>query len=364
MITFKKNGERIEVIADHITQFQIDKLLAIPERFVENMNCWTVPNSEKNLQLLKGIFYAEAQSGQLRDLISPKPFHEIIREYETLLKLQTYSPKTRKTYTNCITAYYQYLNKDLGSVTDEEVIQYLYYLIDRRTVSRSYFNQSISAIKFLYRYLYRNPKIVDQIARPRREFKLPVVLSRQEVLQLFSVTTNPKHRILLMLTYSAGLRVSEIVRLKKEDVDGERGMIRVIDAKGNKDRYTVLSKIALETLHYYCKVFQPKTWLFPGSGGEHHLSTRTAEKIFENALIKAEIQKPATIHTLRHSFATHLLEDGIDLRYVQELLGHSRPETTMIYTHVTKKDIQLIHSPLDKIDFGIKNGATDGINRD
>lgn len=172
--------------------------------------------------------------------------------------------------------------------------------------------------------------------------------SEGRIIRLLNAVSNPKHRLLLMLTYSAGLRVSEIVSLKIENIDYDRGLIRVQQGKGKKDRYTTLSSIVLQELLNYQKTFHPIKWLFPGVDKDKHLSTRTAQNILEKGREKAGITKHFSIHTLRHSFATHLLEDGTDLRYVQELLGHSRPETTMIYTHVTEKDLKRISSPFDK----------------
>ncbi|PIU23307.1 MAG: integrase [Chloroflexi bacterium CG08_land_8_20_14_0_20_45_12] len=150
-----------------------------------------------------------------------------------------------------------------------------------------------------------------------------------------------------MLTYSAGLRVSEVVRLKVEDIDEERHMIHIRGAKGQKDRYTLLSNVALQALHQYWETCHPKSWLFPGSKTDSHLTTRTVEKVLEDACQKAGIPKHITVHSLRHSFATHLLEGGTDLRYIQELLGHKSPKTTEIYTHVSERDIGRIRSPLD-----------------
>ena len=152
-----------------------------------------------------------------------------------------------------------------------------------------------------------------------------------------------------MLTYSAGLRVGEIVKLKMGDIDPDRSLIKIRSAKGRKDRYTTLSSVAYKELSKYIEMFRPEEWLFPGQSGERPITVRTIEKIFELSKEKAKITKPCSVHVLRHSFATHLLEDGTDLRYVQELLGHSRPETTMIYTHVARKDIQKIRSPLDNM---------------
>lgn len=160
---------------------------------------------------------------------------------------------------------------------------------------------------------------------------------------------NPKHKALLLIVYSSGLRVGEVVRLKIADIDSKRMLIHVRDAKGRKDRFTMLSKQALTYLRSYFKVFRPEVWLFSGDKEESHLSERTAQRIFENACKKYGIMKKVSIHSLRHSFATHLLEEGTDLRYIQELLGHRSSKTTEIYTHVSKRDITKIISPLDRL---------------
>ncbi len=202
-------------------------------------------------------------------------------------------------------------------------------------------------MKFLYDYVLNAPKAVGKLPRPRKEKKLPIVLGREDVRRIFESVNNIKHKAILMLAYSAGLRVSEVVRLKVQDIDAKRNMIHIKGAKGRKDRYTILSKVALEVLREYWRVYQPKDWLFPGPKQNSHLSTRTVEKILEDASQKAGIAKHVTVHTLRHSFATHLLEGGTDLRYIQELLGHKSSKTTEIYTHVSQRDIGRIKSPLD-----------------
>lgn len=188
-----------------------------------------------------------------------------------------------------------------------------------------------------------------ELPRPKKENKLPDVLSQEEVLGILGCIKNPKHKALMLIVYSSGLRVGEVVRLKIADVDSKRMLIHVRDAKGRKDRFTMLSKQALVYLRSYFKAFRPEIWLFPGDKEEDHLSERTAQRIFENARQKSDIMKKVSIHSLRHSFATHLLEEGTDLRYIQELLGHSSSKTTEIYTHVSKRDITKIQSPLDRL---------------
>lgn len=217
-------------------------------------------------------------------------------------------------------------------------------------VSRAYHSQAVGALKFLYGQVLKKQMVSMQIPRPRKERKLPAVLSEGEVVKILQVVRNLKHRALLMLIYSAGLRVSEAVKLRIEDMDRQRQLIKVQGGKGWKDRYTILSQVAIQALSEYWKTYRPKSkWLFPGGRNIDHLTTRSAEKIFEQAANRAGIQKEVSVHTLRHSFATHLLESGTDLRYIQELLGHKRPETTQIYTHVMRKDLARIRSPLDKL---------------
>ncbi|WRQ72941.1 MAG: tyrosine-type recombinase/integrase [Methanosarcinales archaeon Met12] len=178
---------------------------------------------------------------------------------------------------------------------------------------------------------------------------MPVVLSQEEVSQILSSVNNIKHKVILMLIYSAGLRVSEVVKLKPADIDIQRKLIHVKGAKGRKDRYTILSDVAIETLGLYLKMYQPEKWVFPGQKEGLHITTRTVQRIFEDAIKKADIDKEVSVHSLRHSFATHLLESGVDLRYIQELLGHKNSKTTEIYTHVSNKDLSKIKSPLDLI---------------
>ncbi|CAI6087153.1 IS91 family transposase ISMno24 [Cohnella sp. JJ-181] len=183
--------------------------------------------------------------------------------------------------------------------------------------------------------------------RPRKENKLPNVLSLSEVKRLLGALTNLKHQALLFITYSSGLRVGEVVRIRLQDFDYERRTLLVKQGKGRKDRLTVLSDSALEIVKRYIRKEASDAWLFPGQKGAGHLTERSAQKVFEQALAVSGIKKKVSIHALRHSFATHLLEGGIDLRYIQELLGHQSSRTTERYTHVSVKDIRRIKSPLD-----------------
>jgi site-specific recombinase XerD len=197
-------------------------------------------------------------------------------------------------------------------------------------------------------------RFVYSIRRPKKDKRLPVVLSQEEVSGIFSSVNNIKHKLILMLMYSAGLRIGEVVKLRVGDIDVKRRLIRIRGGKGRKDRYTILSEVALNTFKEYVEKYKPEKWLFPGQRKDRHISTRAVQAIFEKARDKAGIKKEITVHSLRHSFATHLLESGVDLRYIQELLGQKSSKTTEIYTHVAIPE-RKIRSPLDLMGGDSKN---------
>ena len=272
---------------------------------------------------------------------------EVLREE---LKLRNYSPKTYKSYRSHLRDFINYFApKHPRDLADEDVRNYLVHLIDERHLSAGTIGQIISAIRFLYVALYKRPFALEGIPRPLRAYRLPVILSLEEVKRLFDALGNQKHKIMLMLVYSAGLRVGEMVRLKPEDIQRDRMMIHIRGGKGKKDRYTVLSEVVLEGLRDYWKAYRPKKWLFEGQVEGKSYSIRSAERVFEKAAEKACIERHVSIHSLRHAFATHLLEQGTDIKFIQELLGHSRVQTTEIYLHVSKKDIGQIRSPIESI---------------
>ena len=204
-------------------------------------------------------------------------------------------------------------------------------------------------MRFLLRHVLRRPDLVEATPRPRRVRQLPVVLSTQEVRAVLAALANPKHRAAIMLMYGAGLRVSEVVRLRPGDLDADRHLVHVRGGKGRKDRYTLLSDVAYDAVRVYVQAFRPPVWLFPSTTPSRHISARSIQKVVARAGRTAGVKKALTPHVLRHSFATHLLEAGTDLRYIQELLGHSSSKTTEIYTHVTRRDLARIRSPLDDL---------------
>lgn len=274
---------------------------------------------------------------------------QFLKKMEEGLKLRGYSQKTIKSYMSHARLFLEYCGKNANQLVKEDINYYLLYLLEQKGNTHSFVSQAVSSIKFLFGKVLMKDDLTLNIVRPKKEKKLPEVLSQKEVRVILDNITNLKHKAILFLTYSSGLRVGEVVRLKLKDIDSDRMLIHVVQGKGRKDRYTVLSEVTLGVLREYVQKFKPAEWLFQGEEAGRHITERTVQRVFESAREKAGIQKKVSVHSLRHSFATHLLEGGIDLRYIQELLGHESSKTTEIYTHVTKKSIKSIASPLDKI---------------
>ncbi|HBC75507.1 MAG TPA: hypothetical protein DC017_11785 [Candidatus Wallbacteria bacterium] len=276
-------------------------------------------------------------------------YDDAIQKLENELISRRYSKSTIKSYVHHVENFMEFIDKPSSYATEADVKSYVLSLAVDKEFSTSSMNIAINAIKFFLSEILDKNYITSVIKRPRKDKKLPVVLSSEEVKKILGVTKNFKHNLLLMIIYSCGLRVGEAVNLKFEDVDFDRRMLKIRSGKGRKDRYTIISNAALASLKIYMKPFSPSDWIFPGTPSKNHITTRTAEKVFETALKNAAIKKSAGIHSLRHSFATHLLESGVDIRYIQQLLGHVNLKTTEIYTHVSTKHIEKIVSPLDSI---------------
>ncbi|MDR3161301.1 MAG: tyrosine-type recombinase/integrase [Spirochaetaceae bacterium] len=266
---------------------------------------------------------------------------------ETELHARKYSPKTIRAYLYYNRAFCRTLRKRPEDIEPEDIKVYLGYLDKTLDLSASSVNLAISSLKFFYDKILEKGMVLTH--RPRHDKRFPAILSVQEILHLLNGEQNPKHRLLLMLAYSSGLRVSEVVTLKKAHIDLHRKSIFVQAGKGRKDRYTILSDRAAQFIQDYCSLYAIDEWLFPGLSPKQHLSIRSAQKIFDKALEKSLIEKQVSIHGLRHAFATHLLENGTDIKYIQELLGHASIRTTERYTHVARRHILKIQSPLDNI---------------
>jgi len=270
------------------------------------------------------------------------------------LQLGGYSRRTIDVYESQVRRFFQRTACPPTQVSRERIVLYLESLADSIGLSRSGAVHCVSALRHFYRinYPHRYPNPADSIPVPKQSRKYPDILSKEEVFELLGALANIKHRFLLSLAYSGGLRVSEVVRLKVGDLDFNRGLLHIRSAKGNKDRYTILPR-SIETLYtQYRNNFMVHSWLFPGQQLSKHLSVRSAQAIFDRALSRTAISKQLSFHSLRHAFATHLLENGTDLRYIQELLGHKSSRTTEIYTHVSNLSVQNITSPFDTLTEG------------
>jgi len=272
-------------------------------------------------------------------------------EYLEMLRIKRYSESTINTYRKAFIDFINYYQtKELDTITGDDIKDYLLYMIDKRKISASYQHQIINAIKFYYEKVLKLDKLpYITIERPFKEKTLPTVLGEEEVKRIIDSIDNLKHKTIILTIYSAGLRIGELINLKISDIDSKRKIIVIKEAKGKKDRYSLLSDKLLLYLRRYYKEFKPKKWLFEGIKGEQY-SDSSIQNIFKTACNKAKINKKVTVHTLRHSFATHLLERGADLRYIQQLLGHGSSKTTEIYTHITRKGMENIKSPLDNLD--------------
>lgn len=277
---------------------------------------------------------------------------EALQRMQHKLEIARYSPQTIKTYLSATKKFFQYFSaKHPNDIRTVDIEQYQHVLATQRKVSNSYLNQMVNAIRYYYKNVLGDAQRVTFIERPRKETKLPLILSKEEVARVLKAPTNLKHRTMLVVAYSGGLRISEVVALQPNDVLFDRGLLRIRGAKGNKDRTTLLGRSTSELLKQYIANYKPQEWLFEGQQPGPY-STRSLQKVFEAALAKAGVRKAATMHTLRHSFATHLLEQGTDLRYIQALLGHASSKTTEIYTHVSTKYLQGIINPMDALDLG------------
>jgi site-specific recombinase XerD len=269
-------------------------------------------------------------------------------QLEAELRARKYSPKTIRSYIYYNKFLCRTLQKTPEKISPDDITQFLAIIEKDREYSASSLNLAISAIKFFYTNVMKNEN-VSEPRRPRHDKRLPMVLSKEEIQKILALEKNPKHRLLLMLVYSSGLRVSEVVALKREHIDLSRKVIYIKRGKGRKDRCTLLSEKAARFLNEYYAFYGIQTWLFPGQPAIRPLTIRSAQHIFDNAVRRAEIPKKLSIHSLRHTFATHLLESGTDIRYIQSLLGHATLRTTERYTHIARRNVLNIQSPLDSI---------------
>lgn len=306
----------------------------------------------KYLSKFKALNRKETQFRNLRQsLLQQVP--EMARTYSLAmidyLMAQNYSANTIKNYTNSFNLFLRinrYENPD--TLTEMQLVKHLSWMSEQG-LSASSLAMLVNALLYYYRTVLKRDTFELRIPRPRSEHHLPAVLTKEECFRIFSFVDNPKHRLLLLIGYGAGLRRSEIVGLKWADILFNEHQIHVKQGKGNKDRIVMLPYSIVEYLRNYRQLYPSDDWVFEGQYKGEALSARTVQQVMANAVVRAGLEKKATVHTLRHSFATHLLEAGTDIRYIQQLLGHSSIKTTMIYTHITPKAERKISSPLDSL---------------
>lgn len=311
-------------------------------RWSQTLLTWHLPDTLEN-RLHFGLEPAVTR------VPSSDGIHQIGR-FRSWLQSKRYSVNTIKTYTEALETFLCFFkDKMVADITNEDLIYFNNEYILKNQLSASYQNQIVNAVKLFYSTVQNKKLEIEGLHRPKRSKLLPNVLSKEEVKQLLNAHVNLKHKVMLSLIYSCGLRRGELLNLKPMDIDSKRNLIFIHQAKGRKDRIAPLSPKILSMLREYYAGYKPKVWLFEGHVKGEPYSEKSLQSVLKQALYKTGIQKPVTLHWLRHSYATHLLESGTDLRYIQELLGHSSSKTTEIYTHVSTKSLQQIRSPFDDL---------------
>lgn len=363
----------VKIVFDY--NAQITSLLRqnLPVKWSQTMKCWYLPQNEFNLSLffinfseLAWIDYSALKENTAQMLPQPENRqqvnHEIkvrilteetqtqIQKFREWMQQKRYSQNTIKTYIEAISTFFKYFHKKtVLAITNADLVDFNSNYIIKNGYSGAYQNQVINGVKLFFSFAGSLKFDIEKTERPRREYKLPNVLSKEEIKQILEAQCNIKHKTMLSLIYSCGLRCGELIALKPENIDSKRNLINIKLAKGKKDRIVPLSSKILTMLREYYQKYKPEIWLFEGQTAGIQYDERSLQQVLKQALKKTGIKKPVTLHWLRHSYATHLLESGTDLRYIQELLGHKSSKTTEIYTHVSTKSIQNITSPFDNL---------------
>jgi integrase/recombinase XerD len=313
-------------------------------------------------QQLKGLCYLDfTQFEPLKSIAAPAVLKQslpaleerhiaALKSFEKFMFAKRYSSSTIKVYVEAVRIFLKfYHDRDLNSFENIDIQHFNNEYILAKKLSNSFQNQVVNGLKLFFRVVQNRKVDIDVIERPRREHKLPNVLSKEEVKAILSAPRNIKHRMMLSLIYACGLRRSELLNLTLKDIYSDRNILHIRLAKGKKDRIVPISNKLIASLREYYLAYKPKFWLFEGQVIGSQYSEKSLQNVLKQSLEKAKISKPATLHWLRHSYATHLLENGTDLRYIQELLGHRSSKTTEIYTHVSTRDLQKIVSPFDTL---------------
>ncbi len=358
-LKFEKDDEILLLLQKSLTDL----------KWSATLQCWHIPYSRdvktKLFQVCRGNYWVDCANFKPLKIETPKNIYvqakyilpelapeieDKIKSFKNYLLAKRYSDNTVEVYMETLKRFLRFHStKNLSEIKNDDIIDFNINYILKNGLSESFQNQVINSVKLFFRKIQNININVDLIERPRREKKLPNVLSKEEVKSTINSLVNVKHKTMLSLIYSCGLRCGEALRLKPNHVDSKRNILIIQQSKGKKDRIVPLSDKTIEMLRNYYKSYRPLEYLFEGQAPGTQYDQRSLQQVLKKAVFKAGITKPVTLHWLRHSYATHLLEAGTDLRYIQEILGHSSSRTTEIYTHVSTKSIQQIKSPFDDL---------------
>lgn len=346
LTSISRNRFKIEVRSFHFMKEHAMKIRRC--YFSGNQNSWVMPQSKDSLQDFLSLFPKVDITYSTDDKELDRK--EILEKVLIDMTIRRYSDRTIEIYMLYIKKFLnRFRDTPSDKFGDDEMKQFIFEYLKSKSRSISYHKQVISSIKYLYKYILKKDVSSEYFDIPEKtKRKIPVVLSKQEVRLILNSTSNLKNKVLLSTIYSGGLRLSEVINLQIRDIDIDRKLIYVRSGKGKKDRTTLLAEELIEMLSNYYREYNPLRWVFEGKGYSQY-SRRSVQEVFHRSLLESGIKKKATVHTLRHSFATHLLEDGADLRYIQKLLGHANVSTTEIYTHVRKEGLSKIKNPLDNL---------------
>lgn len=311
-------------------------------RWSSSLQTWHLPDTKEYRKLFK----IELEANQYLSLEN----QNYLKQFILWLRSKRYSENTIKVYSEAVRVFLLFhTNKQITKIDNSDVILFNNEYILHKKLSSAYQNQFVNSLKLFFKIITNRKINIDLIHRPKKSKTLPNVLSKEEVKTILESYRNSKHKMMLSLIYACGLRRSELLNLKPTDILSDRNLLHIKDSKGKKDRVVPIPSTLIEQLRMYYKLYQPKKYLFEGQKSGERYSEKSLQCIFKQSLIKVKNNKPATLHWLRHSYATHLLEAGTDIRYIQELLGHKSSKTTELYTHVSTRELQKIHSPFDSL---------------
>ena len=341
-----RNKKNVVIQFDYSTEIVNLLKLSFPARWSQTKNCWWIARKDFDYRKFKEVF------STIAEIILPPQKHKSTEQLlpanylEKLIRVR-YSESTIKTYSKYFRDFQSaFTDQNLDELTSTDINNYILGLIEKQKMSVSQQNQRINAIKFYYEKVLGREKLYFAVDRPKKEKSLPNVLSKNEIAAMINSTNNIKHKSLIALIYSCGLRRCEAINMELKDIDSSRMLIKIIASKGKKDRYVQLAKSTLLLLREYYKKHTPCKWVFEGPNNKPY-SAKSISNVIKSAAQKAGVKKRVYPHILRHSFATHHLEQGTDLRYIQEWLGHGSSKTTEIYTHVSNKDFIKFKNPID-----------------